>query len=154
MKESPEVKSLNTNLHASKFSGDGFLGSDQRPINEIISADMHQLEDIGRTIDEVVELLEKAYQKIRLALGNEIELGPDISGKFYESMGRIPSPFPGDGVFEKGEAVISQKSDDGSGESIVLTELGIHLIEKYHFFQGMGSRYRIEPVAVFRLLSQ
>ncbi|MGC9364940.1 MAG: hypothetical protein ACP5FZ_10275 [Fidelibacterota bacterium] len=149
MKESPRDKSLSSNLQASKFSADGFLGSDQRPVDEIIADDLRQLEEIGRTLDEAVQLLNDAYERSREGLGKDVTLLPGVTGRFYESMGRIPSPFRGDGVFEKGEAVIT---DEYSGNSLIITKLGIHLIEKHHFFQGVGSRYRIEPQQVFQIL--
>ena len=41
-----------------------------------------------------------------------------------------------------GEAVVE---DAAAGVSFVITPLAIHLIEKYGFFQGMGSKYRIDP---------
>ena len=150
MKETPQDKNLQINLQASKFSGDGFLGSDQRPVDEIIASDLRQLAEIGRTVDEAVQLLSNAYERTREGLGDEVVLYPGITGKFFESMGRIPSPFRGDGVFEKGEAVVT---DQIGGQSIIITKLGLNLIEKHHFFQGIGSRYRIEPLAVFQLLS-
>ncbi|MBN2601640.1 MAG: hypothetical protein JXR87_06580 [Candidatus Marinimicrobia bacterium] len=150
MKVTPQDKNLQINLQASKFSGDGFLGDDQRPVDEIIASDLRQLEEIGRTVNEAHRLLTDAYEKTRAGLGDEITLYTNVSGRFYESMGRIPSPFQGDGVFEKGEAVVT---DTISGNSIIITKLGLSLIEKHQFFQGIGSRYRIEPLAVFQLLS-
>ncbi len=150
MKLTPEDKYLTNNLSASKFSGDGFLGNDTRPVDEIVATDLRQLEEIGRTIEELVALLTDAYDRTRSGLGDDVELYPGVLGRFYESMGRIPSPFPGDGVFEKGEAVITDRDSD---QSIIITKLGLNLIEKYHFFQGTDSRYRIEPLAVFQLLS-
>ncbi|HDP68999.1 MAG TPA: hypothetical protein ENN20_10980 [Candidatus Marinimicrobia bacterium] len=151
MKESPQTRFLQSNLQASKFSAGGFLGNDQRPIDEIIADDLRQLEEIGRTVGEVVQLLKNAYEKIRSGLGNDVELSNGVTGRFYESMGRIPSPFRGDGVFEKGEAVVT---DENSGDSLIITKLGIHLIEKHHFFQGVGCRYRIEPQQVFQILTK
>jgi len=152
MKETPEDKNLVTNLAASKFSGDGFLGNDQRPVDEIIASDLRQLAEIGRTVDEAVQLLSNAYERTRAGLGDEVVLYPGITGKFFESMGRIPSPFRGDGVFEKGEAVVTD-TDQANSKSIIITKLGLNLIEKHQFFQGISSRYRIEPLAVFQLLS-
>lgn len=150
MKKTPEDKFLETNLRPSKFSGEGFLGDDQRSVDEIIASDLRRLEEIGRTVDELVVLLTDAYNRTRAGLGDEVELFPGVVGKFYGSMGRIPSPFRGDGVFEKGEAVITDKAGK---KAIIITKLGLNLIEKHHFFQGVGSRYRIDPLTVFQMLS-
>jgi hypothetical protein len=83
------------------------------------------------------------------ALGADILIRTGVTAKFYESMGRVPSPFQGDGVFEKGEVVLKDLQDD---HGIIITRLGIHLIEKHGFFQGKGSPYRIDPLAAITLL--
>jgi hypothetical protein len=93
--------------------------------------------------------LEEAYRQAREGLGTEVEIIPGITARFYESMGRIPSPFRGDGVFEKGEAVIT---DTSSNDQIIITRLSVHLIRKHGFFQGRGSRFRIDPEKAMRIL--
>jgi len=64
-------------------------------------------------------------------------------------MGKIPSPFTGEGVFRKGEVVIKNRT---TGDKMVLTPLSIHLIKAHGFFQGKGSGYRIEPDIAAALL--
>ncbi|MDD5765321.1 MAG: hypothetical protein PHW79_03550 [Candidatus Marinimicrobia bacterium] len=140
---------VKTNLHASKFSAEGFLGSDNRLPEEIIAADERTMIERGIELKKLVSLLKSAYEKAREALGVEIELRSGIIAVYYESMGRIPSPFPGDGVFEKGEVVITETQ---TGRQIILTPLAIHLIEKYHFFQGTGCRHRIDPAIAIELV--
>ncbi len=149
MKQSPTDQKLYENLQPSKFSSEGFLGADTRPIDEIISADRKALEEADITREDLVAWLKKAYAQAKEAFGAVVELSPGVTAQFYESMGRIPSPFRGDGVFEKGEAVVT---DTGTGEKIIITSLGINLIEKHDFYQGKGSRYRIEPNLVTKLL--
>ena len=150
MKQSPQHNDLRSRLSASKFSGDGFLGNDARPVDEIINADLRALENAGVTLEEVSDALNNAYADTRNALGAEIELAPGVVAVFHESMGRIPSPFRGDGVFPKGEAVVFEKK---TGRQIIITALGINLIAQHGFFQGKGSRYRIEPVAAIEIFS-
>jgi hypothetical protein len=92
--------------------------------------------------------LRDAFDKARGALGGEVDIRPGLTAVAHESMGRIPSPFQGDGVFEKGDVVLT---DSATGEQLVLTALGLSMIEKHHFFQGRGSRYRNEPARAARL---
>ncbi len=151
MKQSPPEKELMRNLGSSKFSAEGFLGSDSRPVDEIVSEDSRSLEKNLVAKEALVEALQNAYETAKEAFGAKVEVRSGVTAVFYESMGRIPSPFQADGVFEKGEAVVK---DEESGHAIVITSLGIHLIEKYRFFQGKGSRYRIDPdvaVKIFHL---
>ncbi len=119
MKQSPQEKAQQERLNASRFSAEGFMGTDRRPVDEIVAAD----------------------RRAREAQGAPLELAPGIEARHYEAMGRMPSPFPGDGVFPKGETRI-EWSD---GRCARATALGIALIERHGFFQGRGSPYRIEP---------
>jgi hypothetical protein len=151
MKQSPSEKELTRNLGPSKFSASGFLGSDSRPVDEIVSEDLRSLEKNQVAKEALVEALKRAYETAKEAFGAEVDIRQGVTAVFYESMGHVPSPFQADGVFEKGEAVVK---DEEGGDAVVITSLGIHLIEKYSFFQGKGSRYRIDPdtaIKIFRL---
>lgn len=151
MKQSPAEQDLMRNLRPSKFSAEGFLGSDFRPFDEIVSEDLRSLEQKRVSKEGLVAALTDAYEMAKQALGAQVVIRPGVTAVFKESMGRVPSPFRGDGVFEKGEAVVK---DEEAGHTIIITSLGIHLIEKHGFFQGKGSRYRIEPdraIEIFRL---
>lgn len=148
MKETPEDKALEDRLGASKFSGEGFLGTDHRPVDEIVAADLHALAQLGVSKEALLAALRDAYEKARAALGGEVEIRPGVTAVAHESMGRIPSPFRGDGVFEKGDVVLTA----AAGEQLVLTALGLAMIEKHGFFQGRGSRYRVEPARAAALL--
>ena len=149
MKRSPAEEELIRSLGPSKFSAQGFLGHDTRPVDEIISADQRKLDRLGISINTLVDGLKAIYRKAREACGGEIQITPGVFATFYESRGRVPSPFKTDGVFEKGEAVVREKE---TGQHIIITELGIALIERHRFFQGRGSRYRIDPDVAVRLL--
>ncbi len=142
MKESPSEKELRERLGPSSFSGEGFLGNDSRPVQEIISHDLAVLESAEITADQIAELLTEVYDKAVKGFGAEVEVLPGVYGKYNESMGKIPSPFTGEGVFPKGEVTITDKKN---GNEIIITPLSIHLIKSHGFFQGKGSRYRIDP---------
>jgi len=149
MKHSPSDHHLNARLGPTKFAADGFLGTDTRPLDEIVAADLRTLASSGVTKESLVTALRDTYTKARDALGAEIEIRPGVTTVFHESMGRIPSPFRGDGVFAKGEAVVT---DTETGRQLRITALGISLIEKHGFFQGLGSTFRIEPEAAVQML--
>jgi hypothetical protein len=149
MKQSPSEANLRSRLGPSKFSSDGFLGSDTRPVDEIVAEDLKALEQAGVTKEELVAALRDAYDRARDAMGAEVTVREGVTAVFFESMGRIPSPFRGDGVFPKGEAVVT---DTVSGATVRLTAVSISLIEKHGFFQGIGARYRIEPHTAIGML--
>lgn len=149
MKESPQDLALHRNLEGSKFSGEGFLGSDHRPVEEIIEDDARTLEQLGIEKDDLVEALRTVFGKAKERLGAPAEVAPGVQAVYHESMGKIPSPFRGDGVFEKGDVVVK---DTNSHKSMTLTALGIVLIEKHGFFQGRGAYYRIDPATAVEVL--
>jgi len=149
MKQSPSERELLRNLGPSKFSAEGFLGEDTRPLDEIISEDLRAIERTGVSLAELANSLRQVYTLARQALGGEFEVRPGVAAVFHDSRGRIPSPFRGGGTFEKGEAVVT---DRASGRRLILTSLGLALIERHGFFQGRGSRYRIDPAEAVALL--
>lgn len=149
MKQTPDNQALAQRLAASKFSGEGFLGTDTRPLEEIIADDARTLARLGVTAEALLAALRAAFEMARAALGGEVELRPGVTAVAHEAMGRIPSPFRGDGVFEKGDVVVTATA---TGMSLTITRLGLALIEKHGFFQGRGSPYRIEPEVAVRLL--
>jgi hypothetical protein len=149
MKQTPQDREHSLRLQPSKFSAEGFMGTDNRTFDEIVSQDTHELARLSISPEEIVNALTNAYEMAQAGLGNPVTIRPGITAMFYESMGRIPSPFREDGLFRKGEAVIT---DDNSRETISITALSISLIEKHGFYQGLGSPYRIDPAVAARLL--
>ena len=149
MKRSPDEEKLWRDLGSSEFSAEGFLGHDDRPVDEIISADLRSLEALGATKQQLVHALGDVYDRAKGAFGAEVNIAPDVTAVYYESRGRIPSPFRGDGTFEKGEAILTNLR---SSQSLIVTSLSIHLIEHHDFFQGKGARYRIDPKVAIEIL--
>jgi hypothetical protein len=144
-----KTESLSDLLGPSKFSKEGFLGTDSRVPEEIIRADLETLTRIGVDGKKIGTALRSAYVSAERAMGNPVVLSDGVTAVHHESRGRIPSPFAQDGTFQKGEAAISGKS----GEMLFrITPLSINLIEKHGFFQGKGSPYRIEPEIAARML--
>ncbi|MDO8141835.1 MAG: hypothetical protein Q6358_10090 [Candidatus Brocadiales bacterium] len=150
MKLSPEDRRLIHNLAPSKFSKDGFLGTDTRSLEEIIADDLHTLKKAGVPKESLVKALKDAYQKAKEAFGAEIEIRKNVKAVFHESMGRIPSPFCKDGLFEKGEAVVT---DTVNNISLIITSLGINLIENHNFFRGRGCRFRVDPLDAIKIFN-
>lgn len=151
MKNTPDSLKLRNRLQSSKFSGSGFMGDDGRSVEEIISEDLHIMQKHGVSKEKLVHNLKMYYQIIQEALGTKFIFNDNIYGEFYEAMGRIPSPFIGDGTFAKGEAVIVNEK---SSEKFVITALAINLIENHDFFQGKHSRYRLDPLELKQLFDK
>ncbi len=148
MKQSPEEQQATERMQPGVFSRDGFLGSDRRPIGEIIDTDLSALAGAEVTQERVAARMYQVLKKAMVACGGPVKIGDHLTAVFHEAMGRIPSPF-GDGMFPKGEVELG---DERTGEKFYFTPLSVHLIAAHAFFQGKGSRYRIDPTTICRLL--
>lgn len=142
MKQSSRDRNAADLFRPTKFSGDGFMGSDMRSVEAIIVADAAVVETLGTTCEAIAAGLATIFDKAESALGEPVELKPGVVATHYEARGKIPSPFRGDGVFQKGEVAITGTT---TKKTLYLTRLGINMINRHGFFQGKESRYRIEP---------
>jgi len=149
MKRSPKDQNLALLLGPSKFSAEGFLGNDRREPEQIMADDIRVLESLGVAKETLVVQLKDVYKKAEKALGDPVRID-SLEAKYIESRGKIPSPFRSEGMFPKGEVQITDTQTD---KTFRITALSIHLIDKHNFFQGRGSRYRIEPDEIVRTLN-
>lgn len=131
------------------LSKDGFLGLDPRPLEDVLDADRSAVAALGLTHEEIAARLREVFDKARAGLGTPVRIGERLAAVHREAMGRIPCPWGGCGVFPKGEVELA---DAATGECLLLTALGIHLLGAHGFYGGRGTRYRLEPAAVARLL--
>lgn len=152
MKMSPEFAKAYANMQAGVLTADGFLGEETRNLVEIIEADEEKCSAIGLDIDDAVARLRHLLEEGRKGLGEPVT----IEGKWLvtvsEARGHLASPFE-DGIYRKVNALI-ERAPGGrpTGESLLVSDLSLHLMEKYHFLQGRGSSFRVEPEQIKRVL--
>jgi hypothetical protein len=143
MKLSPEEQKLLERMKPGIYSSQGFLGQDTRRPSVIIDTDRSTLEGMDVTPGQIANALRDILDQAAAAFGTPVDIDNGATAVFYESMGRIPCPF-GDGVQRKGEVQLTT----ADGQTFHFTPLSVHMIDKHGFFQGRGSRYRIEPDAI------
>jgi len=149
MKRTPDEERVLERMAPGVLSRDGFLGADPRPLNEILATDQAEVDGLGVTHAAIAARLRAVLLAARDAFGRSVPVGEGLSAVYHEAMGRIPSPWPGEGVFPKGEIELA---DQRSGHTICYTPLSVHLIEAHGFYEGRGSRYRLEPSEICRML--
>ena len=149
MKRSPQVQRIVQRMASGVLSREGFLGTDPRPLEEVLDADRSAVAALGTTHGELAAGLGGILEKARAALGTPVQVGEGLSAVHREAMGRIPCPFGGCGTFPKGEVELAGTA---TGERLVFTALGVHLVAAHGFCGGRGSRYRLDPGAVARIL--
>lgn len=152
MKMSPEYTKAQENMQPGVITSDGFLGNDTRPIVEIIAADEAEMERDGLDFDETVVLMRRLLDEGRKGLGEPVTVDDRWIVQVFEARGFLASPFE-DGIFRKINAQVTVIEDGKPSEhSILFSELSLHLIENYHFFQGKGASFRLSPPAIKRVL--
>jgi hypothetical protein len=149
MKRSPDLARVVERMAPGVLCRDGFLGTDPRPLEEVLDADRSAVAALGTSHEALAARLQAVYDQARAALGRPVEIRPGLTAVFHEVMGRIPSPWPGDGVFPKGDVELTGAA---SAAPLRFTALSIALIRAHGFYQGAGSPYRLDPARLAAVL--
>jgi hypothetical protein len=151
MKENPAEQTLRDRLEPGLLSIEGFLGSDKRPLADIIAADAGEVEAAGLTVEELGKFLEELHQTADAGWEGRV---PAFDGKVTvradETLGQIPCPFACGVHCHKAEITVK----DSAGRDLLrFTPLAAHLIRAHGFFEGKGAPNRLEPkelIALYR----
>ena len=149
MKLTPEQQAVIDRMAPGALCRDGFLGKDTRPLMDIIAADKAAVDAIGTSCEELAGRLRLILKDALAGQGRDVQVSDNLKAVYSPAMGRIPSPWPGEGVFAKGEIELS---DARAGSKLLFTPLSVHMIAEHGFFQGRFSRYRIEPEVLAGML--
>lgn len=148
MKRDPSLGRVVERMAPGILCRDGFLAPDPRPLEEVLDADRSALSALGISPEELAAGLRCIYELARAALGTPLPIGALIA-THRDAMGRIPCPWGGCGTFPKGEAELA---DPATGQTLILTALGLHMLAAHGFCGGRGSRFRLDPATAARLL--
>ena len=152
MKMSPEYSKAQANMQPGVITADGFLGNDKRPIVDIIADDEATMDTLGVSFEEAVARMRHLMEEGRKGLEEPVTVDGNWIVRVSEARGFLPSPFE-DGIFRKVNAQVELIQNGApTGESILYSELGMHLLEKYHFMQGAGAAFRMDPERLKRVL--
>lgn len=148
MKQSPEEYNVTERMRAGVSSRDGFLGGDQRPLSEILATDLAAVEAMGVSHVEIAVALEAVVAHAMAAYGARVTIAGHLTAVYHEAMGRIRCPF-GDGLYAKGDVELT---DTRTAVTVHVPPLAVHMIELHGFYQGRGSRYRVDPATLCKML--
>jgi hypothetical protein len=150
MKHNPLENEIRARMEPGVLSRDGFLGRDNRNIEDIVDADRAALEKADLAIDDIADLLDEIHAAMEGTMGTRRELyGGRISARLEEGMGGIPCPFGCGHIGHKGVLTI-----DMPDRQLTITPLHGHLVRRHGFFQGKGAAFRLEPrdvIALYKL---
>lgn len=146
MKMSPEFVRAQQNMQPGVITADGFLGDERRALVKIIERDENLMQELGLRFDESADRLEYLIKAGQKGLGEPVTIENQWLVRTDEARGHLPSPFE-DGIFRKVNASISlvDTPDSPTTAIIRVSLLSLHLMRKWHFLQGEGAPFRIEP---------
>ncbi len=148
MKMTPAMKKAQENMAPGVIIAEGFLGEEKKTIKDMMVRDGAEMRKAGLSFDNVGDRLIYFMEEGRKGLGEPVTVDGKWLIRVVDPRGHLPCPFE-DGIFRKMSAEIELKS---SGEKILVTDLSIHLLKEHHFIEGEGSRFRLEPETVKRVL--
>jgi len=141
MKMSPQYIKAQANMQPGVITSSGFLGDDERPLVDIIGRDEEAFTQFGIDFETVAQSMRKLLREGRKGLGEPITVDAGYRVQVNDARGFLACPFE-DGIYRKTNAVVEHLA---SGKILLYSELSLHLLEKHHFLQGIGSPFRLEP---------
>ncbi len=149
MKRTPQDERIVANMQPGVLCREGFLATDSRELAEIISTDDAQVREMGLSHKQLADALGSVCRAAMATYGTPTWVGKHLRAICRPARGVIPCPWGHGETFAKGEIELTDTRTD---RAFVFTPLSVHLIEAHGFYQGRGSRYRIEPAVAAKLL--
>lgn len=149
MEKTPEMEKLDNILRSSRIVAGGFMGPDNRDVDEITQEDTRTVEQLGYSLKQVAGRMQKITDTAKKALGVPVEIDSRLTACVDEAKGKIVCPWPHPASFDKRLTTVTNAN---SSEKITWSDLHIHMIAEHGFFEGRGSEMRIEPEKLIKLL--
>ena len=149
VKQSPELDRIEQNMRPMYLCQGGFLGYERRKLIEILTDDQGTVNSLGLSHGLVAQRLRAITDEARKGLGDPVVVEEKFEVEVQEARGKIPCPWGHPGLYPKTHVKLEKRE---TGETLVWSDLAIHLIEEHGFYQGKGSPYRLDPPEVKRIL--
>ena len=148
VKQSPALDRVEKTMRSMSISQRGFLGRDSRKLVEILTEDQSTVHSLGLSHKMIARRLRTLTDPVRDAWGEPVVVEERFEVRLVEARGKIPCPWGHPGLYPKTHVVLT---DTKTGESLVWSDLALHLIEEHGFYEGRGSPYRLEPRTIERV---
>jgi len=149
MKQTPQELLVTQRMQPGVITLSGFLGIDQRPLNEIIADDAQTLLRLDITAPEIAERMQYLTDQSQQAYEGGIIIDGSYEVETEITRGKLPCPFLHRGLQRKTVTTCTHLT---TGITIRWTALNIHMIKEHGFFEGKGSPFRLEPETLIKVL--
>ena len=124
------------------------MGTENRPVSEIIESDARALAELGYRADQVAARMREITAVAIAKLGGDVETA-GLVARVEEAKGAIVCPWPHSGKFAKRVTYVTKNQTQ---KTMHWTDLSIHMIAEHGFFEGKGSQFRIEPAELIEII--
>jgi hypothetical protein len=149
MKQSVQMKQVQEKMKPGVITRDGFLGTDRRNLVDILEDDDALVKRMNVTHRQIAERMARFREAGIRGLGDFITIEPHFEVRVDTVRGKLPSPFGGPGLIMKTLIIVRNIQ---LGREISYTDMHIHLIGEHGFYEGRGSRFRLEPKELVNIL--
>jgi hypothetical protein len=149
MKQTPQMKRITENMRPGVITLEGFLGNDSRGLDDILAEDDGIVKRLGLDHKDIARQMNLLKGHGEGGLGEFIKVEPHFEVQVDSVRGKLPCPFSHPGIYPKTNIRVRNKSLD---REIIFTEMHIHMIEAHGFYEGRGSRFRLEPKDLIDIL--
>ncbi len=149
MKQSPQLQRAQSNMKPGIITRDGFLGSDERNLIDILIEDEAEVQRLGVSHRVIAEKMIRLRDDGIRGLGEFINVEPHFEVRVDTVRGKLPCPFGDPGIFPKTNTTVRNLRIN---KEITYTDLNIHMIMAHGFYEGRGSVFRLEPSDLVEIL--
>ncbi len=149
MKQSPLLQHIQQQMKPGVITLDGFLGTDERNLIDILIDDDGTVRRLGRTHRAIARRMQYFRDAGYEGLGEFIKVDDYYEVRVDSVRGKLPSPFGGPALYQKVNSIVRNLK---LGREIVYTDMHIHFARDHGFYEGKGSLFRIEPEDLITIL--
>lgn len=149
MKQTPQMNEIQQQMHKGVITLEGFLGTDTRNLSDILLADELLVKKHHLSHAILAERMQYFRDAGMKGLGEFITIDEHFQVRVDSVRGTLPSPFGGPGMYAKVNTTVKNLT---IGKEITYTDLHIHLVRDHGFYEGSGSRFRLEPLDLAAIL--
>jgi hypothetical protein len=149
MKQTSALDRAQENMRPGAITLDGMLGHDPRKLVDILTEDDATVKRLGTTHHAIAQRL----RTLREAGAKGLGLATDAEDHHYvvrvdDVRGKLPCPFE-DCVVQK---TFVEVTIQAGSETLIFTDLNIHMIEEHGFYEAHGSPFRLDPARLIKVL--
>ena len=142
MKQTVQMQKAQERMAPGAITRDGFLGTDRRPLGDILLADEAAVNALGLEHEGIARRMVELRDAGTAGLGEFVDVAPHFEVRVDSVRGRLPCPFGDPGIFPKTNITVRNRR---TGRELSYTDLNIHLVWAHGFYEGRGCPFRLEP---------